>query len=179
MKVEGSGGIPMRQLPLADYLALQAAFRRLVKTCGGLDAAAEITPRKKSQIANYYDRHHPASAPLDVIADLESEAGEAIVSRVLVQLVGNGFPEGYVSDTNPLRQMAESSTYFGAVNGALLTALEDGVISLPEARLLVRLMSELLVNIQKGHATFSQLLHNMEAEASGETKTVPFKGKIG
>jgi len=70
------------------HLALKAAFRRLAKLAGGMESAASITRVSFGQIAKYGRVHDEQFAPLDVVADLEADTGEALVTRELAGLAG-------------------------------------------------------------------------------------------
>lgn len=77
-----------RYLPLNDYLALKAAFRSLTRACGGPHASAKITRSDAPRLSRYASPEEQMHAPLDVIADLEAEAGAPEVTRVLAGLLG-------------------------------------------------------------------------------------------
>lgn len=77
-----------RYLPLNDYLALKAACRALVRACGGPNAAAGITRSDAPRLSRYGAAEEAMHAPLDVIADLEAEAGTPEVTRVLAGFLG-------------------------------------------------------------------------------------------
>jgi len=77
-----------RYLPLRDYLTLKAAVRRLVRICGGPHAAAAITRSDTSRLSRFGAPSEAMQAPVDVIADLEAEAGAPLVTRALADLSG-------------------------------------------------------------------------------------------
>ena len=95
----------MRQLAQDDYRRIKALFRRLVKLSGGLCEAAEITRYEKSRLSDFQNPHHSAFPPADVIADLEAEVGEALVSRELVRLVGELNLEGPLPQDGDFNQL--------------------------------------------------------------------------
>lgn len=70
------------------YLGLKAAFRRLTKSVGGQESAASITRVDHQRIGRYGRAHEPMFAPVDVVADLEHDAGVPMVTRALADLQG-------------------------------------------------------------------------------------------
>lgn len=77
-----------RQLPARDYASLKAEFRDLVEAAGGVTRAARITRVNAPRLSNYCSAQDPSFAPIDVIADLEAEVGEPVVTRILADLAG-------------------------------------------------------------------------------------------
>lgn len=74
------------------YAALRAHTRRLVIAAGGVDAAALITRAGKSSLSLYGaegngDKPNPY-IPADVVADLEKDVGEPMVTRELARIAG-------------------------------------------------------------------------------------------
>lgn len=77
-----------RIFPSVSYLSLKAAFRRLTKAVGGQESAASITRVDFQRIGRYGRTHEAMFAPVDVVADLESDAGEPLVTRAMADLQG-------------------------------------------------------------------------------------------
>lgn len=81
-----------RQLPDRDYQALKAATRQLINAAGGTVAAAAVT-RGDHQGISRYGSAHPDNAdrfmPIDVIADLESECEQPVLTKELARLSGH------------------------------------------------------------------------------------------
>lgn len=77
-----------RVFPACSYMALKAAFRRLTKAVGGQESAATITRVDFQRIGRYGRAHEAMFAPVDVVADLEADAGEPMVTRALADLQG-------------------------------------------------------------------------------------------
>lgn len=71
-----------------DYSVLKLATRRIVKGCGGLEAASLVTRVGHSELARYYDPEEKLFMPVDVLADLEAIAGAPIVTQTLAQMLG-------------------------------------------------------------------------------------------
>lgn len=78
-----------RQFDRSSYLKLKAATRRLNKQVGGQEAAASLTRVDVGRLCRYGLAHDPSFMPVDVVADLESDAGDLIVTKILAGLNGH------------------------------------------------------------------------------------------
>ncbi|CAN7583142.1 hypothetical protein LJR016_004291 [Devosia sp. LjRoot16] len=77
-----------RQLSAGDYAGLKSAFRQLVGKFGKQDHAASVTRVRQQDISRYGSTDEDDAerfAPIDVIADLESEVGP-VVTRELARM---------------------------------------------------------------------------------------------
>lgn len=72
----------------APELRLKAAFRDLVAAAGGNVRAATLSRADSARLSRYGAVQETTQAPIDVIAALEREVGEPIVTRVLAELAG-------------------------------------------------------------------------------------------
>lgn len=72
----------------ADKAALKAAARRMIKVAGGLESASTACRASKTSLGRFGSIHDEQFIPADVIADLEADVGEPIVSRELARLAG-------------------------------------------------------------------------------------------
>ena len=79
-----------RYLPKNDYLALKAATRRLVTLAGRGPAAAQITRVGQQELSNYGNPYSERVVfmPADVIADLEAECSQPVVTGLLAEMLG-------------------------------------------------------------------------------------------
>ncbi|SHO65836.1 hypothetical protein SAMN02745172_02483 [Pseudoxanthobacter soli DSM 19599] len=128
-----------RKLPASAYEGLKTETRRLGKACGGLEAAAMETRVDHSSLGRYQSpAHEEVFAPIDVIADLEAEAGP-IVTRALARLTGHVLvalpPPAAGADPDWIAKLAahaqESSDLLAGIARALAV---DGRISADEVR---------------------------------------------
>lgn len=71
------------------YERLKGAARDLVGAAGGPRRCQGITRGTESLLSRYGARQEEVFAPIDVIADLEKDAGEPIVTRLLAELSGH------------------------------------------------------------------------------------------
>jgi hypothetical protein len=80
----------LRQLPGRDYLRLKTATKELTEAAGGATRAASVARPgiEAGRLSRYGNPHEALFAPLDVIADLEAECGEPVVTRALAELAG-------------------------------------------------------------------------------------------
>ena len=117
-----------RQLPASDYLKLKAASRALVATVGGAVAAAAVT-RGDHQSVSRYGSAHPDNAdrfmPIDVLADLESESEQPVLTRVLAEM------SGYL--LVPVPRAVGSGTALGQVTAAALKETSQVFVELADA----------------------------------------------
>lgn len=77
-----------RTHPAHVYLGLKSSFRRMVRHLGGQEAAASLTRADHQRIGRYGRPHETMQSPIDVIVDLETEAGEPFVTRRLAEAQG-------------------------------------------------------------------------------------------
>jgi hypothetical protein len=66
--------------------------RALIDACDGVEDAERACRVGQSQLYNYCSPNHPATMPVDVIAELEDYCGQAIYSRALANRNGGATP---------------------------------------------------------------------------------------
>ncbi|WP_020178064.1 phage regulatory CII family protein [Methylopila sp. M107] len=117
-----------RQLSRNEYDALKAATKRLITLVGGLEAAARITRVGHQQLSRYQSREHADQfMPIDIVADLEAEAGEAVVTKVLADLANCNVTSRDEGETEPLgRHLARIAKENADLVAALAIAMSDG-----------------------------------------------------
>lgn len=111
---------------------LKAATRELQRAVGGLEAAAEITGKGKSQHGNYQNLSMPDFATIEAIADMEAVAhgtpGFPQVTSLLCQMAGGVFvplPEMPDTDEAPAMFVMRLASELGAVSGSITDGLAD------------------------------------------------------
>lgn len=72
----------------ADKAALKAATRRLLDAAGGLVSASMACRAGKTSLGRFGSVNDEQFMPADVIADLEADIGEPVVTRELARLAG-------------------------------------------------------------------------------------------
>ncbi|SDQ99206.1 hypothetical protein [Pseudovibrio sp. Tun.PSC04-5.I4] len=83
----------IRPLRGADYSRLFAYSKELVKKNGGVEASSLCTRVSPSQLSRYGQQQSEEAMPVDVIADLEHEAADPILTRVLARMSGYALVE--------------------------------------------------------------------------------------
>ncbi len=142
-----------RQLPANDYAGLKAATRQLVSAAGGGNEAAKVTRVSQQVLSGYGSlgaEHAERFAPLDVIADLEAECGQAIVTRKLAELshcLLVQLPTG-CSHAAVTERSGRSAHEFGEVMAGVFGALaNDGRITADEAQPILNDIRELMLEL--------------------------------
>jgi hypothetical protein len=146
----GSVETAARQLPLSDYLGLKGAWRDLVQRVGSKARAARISRVRDTQIDRYSspdEEHLSTFAPIDIVADLEAEAGP-LVTRELAALCGYllvELPAGVEDVTDLGRITGQAMKEVGEVFSTMGQSLDDGVFTSVESTALVREINEAMV----------------------------------
>lgn len=155
-----------RQLPANDYSAIKAATRQLIAHAGGSVAASAVTRGGHQNIGRYGSAQADDAErfmPADVVADLESECGQPVLTRALAKLAGHILV--------PEPRVTRSGTALGAVTAAALKetsevfvsiadGLGDGSISVAEA-------SRIEADIEDAIVKLLALREQVRAEAEG------------
>lgn len=115
----------IRLRPSADYAILKQASKRLVKACGGLESTALITRVGHSELARYYDPSEKLFMPIDIVADLETDCKNPLITRALAQLMGYELvtPPAEVSDTEMLHHWPVLLANLGQETAATLAQI--------------------------------------------------------
>jgi hypothetical protein len=152
-----------RQLPAADYFALKGATRQLVTASGRGPKAAVATRVRQQQLSEYGQADHRLFMPIDVVADLEAEAGPVVTEQLALLCNHILVPLPAVAlDGAPLdRVSAEALKEIGDVFVALGAARADGAICSKDA-------AGILDEIHGAIAKLALLKLQVEAEAGGE-----------
>jgi hypothetical protein len=82
------GNQDRRPLSQIEYGRLKQAAKRLIKACGGLEAASMITRVGHSELARYYTHEERLFMPIDVAADLEAIASNPVITQALAHMQG-------------------------------------------------------------------------------------------
>ncbi len=118
-----------RQLPANDYALLKAATRKLISHAGGAVAAAAVTRGGHQNIGRYGSAQPDDGErfmPADVIADLESECGQPVLTRALAKLAG------FLLVPEP--RGGQAGTALGMITARALKEISDVFVALAEAQ---------------------------------------------
>lgn len=121
-----------RQLPQRDYDRLKDATAELVEAAGGPKLAASVTRADPARLSRYGNRHEAMFAAIDMIADLEAEVGQPIVTRVLAELSGYQLVPSKSSAADPehlARHLGEVANAAAGVLGAVGESVADGNVT--------------------------------------------------
>lgn len=111
--------------------------RRLVRLVGGVEAAAEIAGVSHQCISNYQSAHVRAFMPAHIITALEAEAGTAVYSAAMANLVNPVPSRSLLCDALDLGRIA------GRLPAEIHDAQADGRIDEAERRALSALADDL------------------------------------
>jgi hypothetical protein len=126
-----------RSLPLRSYTGLKAATRQLVRLAGGVESAASITRVGFPAVARYGNLAEPdCYMPIDIVADLEADTGEPLVTRALAEATGHVLVPGPAvpAEGDFVGHVARIAREAGEVMARLGHALADGRITAAECR---------------------------------------------
>lgn len=129
-------------MSLSSYLKKHS--EALVKDVG-IEAACELTGKSKATLGRYYsdnDEHADRFMPVDVVARLEAAAGYPHVTSALAELRGITLSWNQ-ENRDPRKGNVNSdvvalSQRFAMLMGEYHVAIDDGVISINEAKRLLR-----------------------------------------
>lgn len=123
--------------PEQRRLFLKSKTRELIAAVGGIEAAAAIVKRGKSTVGRWQDFECADSAPLVCIAALETACGSAIVTAALAGAASRACaytPAPARAREACAQAFAEFAGKAGRINGELVLALADNVVTPVEAR---------------------------------------------
>lgn len=155
-----------RTLPQSAYLGLKAASRVLSKSLGGLEGAATCTNVTYQTLGRYQNVNDPNFMPVDVVADLEREAGSPVVTRTLASLTGHVLVKkpDVVGGRDWLRHLGAVSKECGDTISRLSEALaDDGIVTADESKRL-QLRAEVREAMER-LAALDMALEGLEGEA--------------
>lgn len=130
----------------AWFHRLKAATRDLVKVCGGVVRAGEISGYSKTEVGRWQSATDTDVIPIPATLALEADSGRAFVTAVMAELNERrlGEPGADARETaNLARTHAEVAHAVGEASIKLAIAQEDGVISPGEAETIDRAYSEI------------------------------------
>lgn len=150
-----------RQLPARDYLALKAVTRDLTDKAGGVTRAGQISRVGAPLLSRYGSPQESTFAPIDVIADLEAEVGDPVVTRELASLSGFDLvarpaPGASLPLTERFVKMLKEN---GDVEQAISRAIAAGEITAAEK-------NRLRIEIKEAMAQLSSLMAELDAPSA-------------
>ena len=147
------------------YERLKGAARDLIGAAGGPRRCQGITRGTESLLSRYGARQEEVFAPIDVIADLEKDAGEPIVTKLLAELSGHllvPMPTA-TGDTNWKAHVVSLLSECGKVPIGLTQATLDDEVSRAEAK-------ELLPQVTAAQVVLAALADSLTRVVEGEKR---------
>lgn len=115
----------------------------------GIEAACALTGKSKATLGRYYsesDEHADRFMPVDAVAQLEAAASYPHVTSALAELHGSGLTGGGTqknSSGGVNSDVIALSQRFAMLMGEYQQSIEDGIITVNEAKRLLRETIEL------------------------------------
>lgn len=132
---------------MSEALQIKRASERLVKSVGGIEAAASILGKGHSTVGRWVNRNDADySMPLADARELEANAPEPLITMALARLAGGVFfalPQAIGCDDALPAQVMLLVKELGDVSGAIGAALADGVVTPSEASAALEQLHEL------------------------------------
>lgn len=160
---------------MSIYEALKAATRDLVAAAGGCTRAAKVSRVEAAAFSRYGQWGDPRCIPVDVVADLEQDVGEPILTRILADAAGYVLvPKAQVAERAALPQhMADVAGAAGAAIADLAQALADGVVDAREAAALKATFAKAQTELAEAEAVLADVAQGGSAapETTGASVT--------
>ncbi|MBX3543601.1 hypothetical protein [Chelatococcus sp.] len=143
---------------------IKSATRDLVRLCGGVVRAGEITNTSKSEVSRWQSANDTDIIPISAVLALQAECGVPMITTVMADLEGRRLSdpesEGIAASTSCFRtHHAEFLRASADVSVATATALADGEVSAAEAEIVDRELADL----ERVVATKRQMLAGIKA----------------
>ncbi|WP_454683974.1 phage regulatory CII family protein [Ancylobacter moscoviensis] len=151
-----------------DYAALKNAFRRAVRQSGGgLRELSAMTRLSPAQLSRFGDLNSDQWAPLDVVLDMDSLAGEPVITRALGDLLGHDLvsSKAAVAHGRLVQHLAGLARESGDVLSGISDALADGELTPNELSRIENDLADLDAQVQAARATVRAKLMTLRGEA--------------
>ncbi len=135
----------MAEISDAWFYRLKAAQRDLIKLCGGIERAGDITSFGKSTVGRWNNSTDSELMPLSAVLLLEAECGTPLVTGVMADLNGRRLqdPDDLGKSTGSiLSRYAEAVRKSGEMMAAGAQVFADGKITPAEATQLDRVTAD-------------------------------------
>ena len=127
-----------------DYARLKTATALLIRSVGGLEAAASVCRSPVTRLSDFQNPHKPDTIPADVVADLECVAAQPIVTAVMATLAGHALiPLDIPGEGSEISAIAEVGRDASLVFAEWANAMRDGALDAKERAALADSLAEL------------------------------------
>lgn len=162
--------------PVSDpfLLRVKAATRDLVKFCGGVVRAGEITSRSKTEVSRWQSPHHPDLIDIASAIVLEAECNLALVTTVMAEIHGRRLSDEVEarSAASVLERYSDLMRVSAETAAQMSQALSDLTITPTEAETLDRGLSEQAHTIHALRATLATVRAQGPASATAPLRVV-------
>lgn len=156
----------MRVLSKDEYLLIKAATRSLVKSCGGIEAAADITRVGKSNLSDYGNpEKFEYFIPVDAALDLERESGSHAVTEAMAALSGGAFTPAGSEAAAP-----ELMTAVAGIMGETAEAIKSVTASMCDGSISPREQQDIVKQIQDVIHACTEALISVGSSSNPQTK---------
>lgn len=151
-----------------DYAAIKNAVRRALRQAGGgLRELAGMTRLSAAQLSRFGDLNSDQWVPLDVALDLDSLAGEPVITRALAELLGYDLvpARAVVAQGRLMEHLAGLARESGDVLSGISDALADGQLTPNELAKIECDLADLDAQVQAARATVRAKIMTLRGEA--------------
>lgn len=151
-----------------DYAAIKNAVRRALRQAGGgLRELAGLTRLSAAQLSRFGDLNSDQWVPLDVALDLDSLAGEPVITRALAELLGYDLvpSTAVVAQGRLMEHLAGLARESGDVMASISMALADGKLTPNELAQIEANLADLDAQVQAARATVRAKIMMLRGEA--------------
>lgn len=132
---------------------LKAATRDLVRQCGGIERAAQLTSYSDTHVSRWQSIGESSTIPLQAIVMLEADCGVPTVSSALAALNGRRLadPEAAAPEmrTSVLGHFASIARKSSDLQSAMADAMSDYRLTPTEAEVLTRAAGEMIATCHR------------------------------
>lgn len=153
----------MAQISDAWFYRLKAAQRDLIKQCGGIERAADISSFGKSTVGRWNNATDAELMPMTAVLLLEAECGTPLVTSVMADLNGRRLadPDEFGQGVgNILSRYAETVRHAGELMATGAQAFADNNVTPAEATQLDRVAAD----VERSLSEFRRLLAGARSE---------------
>lgn len=162
----------MRGIDQIEAKALKRASRQLIKSVGGIEAAADLVGKKHAQVGRWHNRDDLGSwINLADLRMLEDHAEAAFVTAEMARLAGGCFiplPDRSGDGTALAGRLIEIMDRVGKVAGQTQQAIADGVCEPREAAPVRQVVAEAIAALVAYDAQLAEIEAGADRAVVGE-----------
>lgn len=162
-----------RAISEAWFHRIKAATRDLVKACGGIERAAEISHAGKSTVGRWQHAGEEDIIPLPAVLALEADCDRPYVTRVMADLNGRGLTDAQATETAAGCLTSHHNAVMGRfaeMTSEVAAAMADGTVSPAEAEMVDRGAAEMMRAVEAMRRGLAALKAGAPADDAGVTR---------